>query len=350
MRRPKFPAALLVAFVLLAVACGSGAGGYPPGASRDDIDEILGGDCESTPDWDLTLYDVVTFPRTWITVGPEDLLAAQRSRGSFDGTRLLTGLTAKASVVLGEGSSLRDFEIGSVDRIETAAVSGDRLLMAVIANESYALADFVAAIGADGDVSFVGSCMASITRDLREFAESIAWDGNHEQLLVAVIKDTRLQDELRAALTPDKTDWESLAPEARTIDEDTTPARFLRGLTKVDIEIEIPEQWRGTNLLLCSRLASLGWGDECILLGDDAGEDGPDLLSLWLGEKEPAGIWLVEGDPTKAGPATLIGEIEEAPGADMIFKLSATLTRGDILSLTDRGSWVGRGVFELSER
>lgn len=108
-------------------------------------------------------------------------------------------------------------------------------------------------------------------------------------------------------LRPVAQPWAARAPDERTLNPQDAPPEILATLGWAGLEITLPAAWRGSDRLLCARVAA-GWGD-CISLR--RASPGGQLIGLAVpvATGQPTEIWLMGPEASFRSALAQVGVI-----------------------------------------
>jgi len=187
-----------------------------------------------------------------------------------------------------------------------------------------AFAEVVAAEGADGTLYFVGPCELEIlTRPFDAYLATIDTPSPRDALIATATDPDTIQALIDLMTPTEPTPWKDQDPALRAIDPDTTPESVLADLSRIDVELTIPESWRTFPAVVCTRIA-LGW-NECGALDALDANDPSLLMSAYIAPGQPLQVWLLDSHADVAAPLAYLGETANAvDGAELVIELQGT--------------------------
>jgi len=228
-----------------------------------------------------------------------------------------------------------------VERLQAAELGGLDVAL-FLHDKGHAILSAVA--DADGDVVFVaGDCAGNGAQLDRFLASDYAEPGASafdELTRVAFDEEANQAFQRVLADRPEPLTWSELDPAVRLLDPDEAPSSVLDQLETFRIPVEIPDSWFGLDLVLCSRVPSLGW-NECVGITSESGgrldlvgyASDSENIELWFGDTSARTdqMYAFGGSITMAG----------ATDADTVIQLSADApTRSAIESTSDASQWI----------
>ena len=182
--------------------------------------------------------------------------------------------TEDLSATTVEGDAPAQFSIYANRLGRLQEVAHDKVIFLSIAGDDpWAKQVAVVVDPASGEIGVEGGCFArSVAQVVSDFRAEDTQYG--EMDAVSLVRDL-IDRESPASLAlidfafgTELTPWQDLSPDARFLDPDVMPDDVQALLVSIKLSFEVPDDWlRYAPGTLCSRIASLGWGD-CIELTD----------------------------------------------------------------------------------
>jgi len=163
----------------------------------------------------------------------------------------------------------------------------------------------------DGTAPFIGKCQYALgTEPLAALGERAFPGRSAAEVLDLIIHDPGpTLDKLDVAGRPAPLPtWEQLSPWDRQVDPASTPKAVLAGLLFAPYALQVPKDWIGTPVTLCSH-SSIGW-DGCSTLNRAFQTDpAVDHMTVHYVKGEDVTLWVVGEYADFRGPRQQIGVI-----------------------------------------